>query len=144
MENNNKLDQTTPEERQFAETALILTTWNTQWRTDHVRYLACEAKRSEGRIGDPARCPLGYINGWALNLLRHKYTNYDRLLKEFGRVSPYVARRLKERICAKALKIWPDLADVSTDEKWARKAKSRTTMCGNRKRRCNDVSASKK
>jgi len=99
-------------------------------RTDHVRHLACKAKdadeRSKGRPGDSTRCLLGYINRWALNLLRHKYTNYDRFLKEFGRVSPYLARRLKDRNSAMALKAWPDLANVTSDAKWACKTKPKT------------------
>ena len=134
MVNNTKFDQATPEEKQFAETASILPVWNPQWRTDHVRHLACEAKnadeRSKGRPGDSTRCCLGYINRWALNLLRHKYTNYDRLLKEFGRESPYVTRRLKHRITAMALETWPDLEDITSDAKWDSKIKPKTNTRG--------------
>ena len=135
MKDNTNFGRATPEEKQYAETAIILTTWNSRWRTDHVRDLACKAKdadeRSKGRPGDSTRCLLGYINRWALNRLRHRYTNYDRLLEEFGRESPYVARTLKDRIDAMALKVWPDLADITSDAKWA----SKTNTGSNRKQR---------
>lgn len=137
MKNSTEFGQATPEEIQFAKTASILPTWNPKWRTDHVRRLACEAKnadeRSKGRPGDSTLCCLGYINRWALNLLRHKHTNYDRLLEEFGRESPYVTRRLKDRITAMALEIWPDLENITSDAKWASKAKPKTNTRSKRK-----------
>ena len=117
--------QPTPDEIEFAENALVRVSWNSRWHIDHVRYLACRAKdfdeRSKGRPGDSTRCRLGFINRWALNLLRHRYANYDRLLKEFGRESPYVAERLKDRIKTMTLELWPDLADLASDAKWCRK-----------------------
>ena len=117
-------DQPTPDEIEFAENAAILVTWNASWHVDHVRYLACRAKdfdeRSKGRAGDSTRCTLGQINRWTLNRLRHEYSNYDRLLDEFGRESPYVAKRLKEQIQNMALEVWTDLADLASNAKWCR------------------------
>ncbi len=124
MTNTNPTSRSTPDEKEFAENALIQVIWNSRWHIDHVRYLACRAKdydeRFKGRPGDLARCRLGHINRWAVNLLRHKYTNYDRLLEKFGRDSPYIAGRLRGRIKAMVLETWPDLADLASYEKWCR------------------------
>lgn len=125
MINPNPVDQPMPGEKDFAGNALIRVTWNSRWDIDHVRHLACRAKnhdeRSKGRPGDSARCRLGHINRWAVNLLRHRYSNYDRLLEEFGRDSPHVAGRLNGRIKAMVFQTWPDLADLASDEKWCRR-----------------------